>query len=91
MVSVAPYSPQLPGSIATLPVALEQVFVAKRIHRLPKASVTVRSQLPLVGQLLHRVPFPDGLITVDVIEHRRLEDEIASIDPRSVSFWFFKK
>ena len=77
----ASLTPHLPRHVPALPEALEQPDVAQRVHRLPEAVVAERHQLADLGQPLERLALPDRIVPVDVVEHARLEDEEAAVDP----------
>jgi hypothetical protein len=47
--------------------------------------VTVGVQLAIAGQALQRVRFPARVITVYPVNHLRLENEEAAIDPPAVT------
>src|ERR1051325_3936398 len=78
-------SPDLPRCGALSPVLLQHLLVAQRIHRLPEPPVPVRGELALPGEPAQRLPLPDALIAVDVIDRRRLEDEEPAVDPGAVA------
>src|ERR1041384_8128191 len=78
-------SPDLPGGGAPPPVLLQHLFVAQGIHRLPEPAVAVRGELAVTSQPAQRVPFPDRLVIVDILDRARLEHEESSIDPRPVA------
>src|ERR1041384_6652043 len=77
--------PALRGGGAPPPVLLQHLFVAQGIHRLPEPAVAVRGELAVTSQPAQRVPFPDRLVIVDILDRARLEHEESSIDPRPVA------
>src|ERR1043166_7152526 len=78
-------SPDLPRCGALPPVLLQHLLVAQRIHRLPEPVVPVRGELPITSEPAQRLPLPDALIALDVIDRRWLEDEESAGDPRTVA------
>lgn len=73
--------PRLPRRIATIPQRLQQVAVVQRVHALPESFVTIRLELPFVGQSPERAVFPGGVVTIDVLDDGRFEDEERSVNP----------
>ncbi len=51
-------SPDLPGGLAGLPEFLEQLLVAERVHRLPKAAVLEGIELIHGGYARQAVALP---------------------------------
>src|ERR1043166_960363 len=78
-------SPDLPRRGALSPVLLQHLLVAQRIHRLPEPPVPVGGELPITSEPAQRLPLPDALIALDVIDRRWLEDEESAVDPRPVA------
>src|SRR5919106_1913873 len=75
--------PDLPRWPARGPLLLEHHLVAQSVHGVPEAGVPVRRELVLVSESLHGLALPHGLVAVDVVQHRRLDDEEAAVDPSS--------
>src|SRR5690606_28114090 len=55
--------------------------LAKRVHALPEPLVSIRHELAVPGEALHRPIFKHYIIAVDVVENRRLQHEKCTIDP----------
>jgi hypothetical protein len=45
---------------------LQVILIAERIHRMPEIGVPVGGELPFPRQGLQRLPFPKGVITLDI-------------------------
>src|ERR1041384_2071419 len=65
-------SPDLPGGGAPPPVLLQHLLVAQGIHRLPEPAVAGRGELAVTSQPAQRVPLPDRLGVVDILDRRPL-------------------
>src|SRR5688572_9661746 len=77
----SPSVPRLPRRRARAPQRLEQLALADGIHRLEEAAMLVGHQLADAGQALQRLTLEDRLVVGQVVEHARLEDEEAAVDP----------
>src|SRR5262245_53136146 len=73
--------PHLPRSITARPKTLQQADVAKRVHALPEALVTMGNQLSIRGQPFQRLAFPVGRVALDEFQHRGFQDKEAAVDP----------
>src|SRR3954466_4715746 len=83
--------PRFPWSAPARPLLLEVILVAQRIHRLPEPSVKIDGERLLVSEALHRLTFPDGVVTVDELQHVRRQNEESAVDPTSISLRLFLK
>src|SRR4051794_10900529 len=75
--------PDLPRRLSGAPQPVEVHLVTKSVHALPEAVVAIRGQLVRGGQLLERLVRPVH-VARNVVEHTRLEHEVAAVDPAGV-------
>src|SRR5580704_18504079 len=83
------YLPDFPRGLARGPEIFQLRLVPQRVHRLPKALVTVGGELAGVGQRLKRSALPHIRVLVEMLEDRRLEHEKSAVDPRTISLRLF--
>ena len=76
-------------SFATSPKLLQHLAVPQGIHRQPKPVVPVNRELTPGGQSLQRLSLPHHIVTTDEIDHRRVENKKASIDPSVITVRLF--
>ena len=76
--------PHLPRRTPLLPKAFQQSLVAQRVHTLPKAVVSKRRELSVSREPLQRVRFEAVVVTFEVIEQLRLENEEAPVYPSPI-------
>ena len=63
---------------------IKEYFANFFIHGLPEPVVAVGGELPLSRQPLQRLSLPRGLVTGDVVDDRRVEDEESSVDAAGI-------
>jgi hypothetical protein len=49
--------------------------------------VPVGHELAVAGQAFQRLPLPDGVVALDVVEDARLQDEEGAVDPALAELW----
>ncbi len=77
--------------MARAPQLLQQHFFPQRVHGLPETFVVERHQFVLASQCFQRLALPYGLVARDEVEHSRLEDEKAAVDPAFARLRLFRK
>src|SRR5262249_11549301 len=68
--------PDLPGRFATVPEFVQHVFLFQRVHAGPKPIVLIAHQFPILRHVFDRIPLPDGLIAIDIVQGTTVEEEI---------------
>ena len=67
------------------------VLVPKRVHSMPEPVMFVGDQLLIMGQALKGFSFKNSTVSCKEVQHVRLEHKEATVDPGTVSCWFFLK
>src|SRR5438477_4011929 len=83
--------PDFPWRSATLPELIEHDLLAERVHALPEFVMSVCHQLRIGCKPLERLPLEVRFVAVDVVQHRRFEDEEGAVDPAFPKLRLFRE
>src|SRR6476620_10037242 len=83
--------PCLPSRFVVIPEAIEDDFVPQGVHSVPKSVVLVGGEFAISGEAFQWCAFKDCGIIIDVVQNRRLGDEVSAIDPAAVVGWLFSE